>query len=141
MVVVYEVRHKGKVIVAYGNEEEAEQKRKYLADLCHDNSFTVKKVKKNPFSMIGFSDYSHGLTGDYQEEQPPKRVRYLFLMRPPMPGAFPREGLQEIGYDEGFAPSGHHVWGWAEYNRELTEKEIRDYELERAQEGGNHGVV
>ena len=81
--------------------------------------------------MIGFSDYSHGLTGDYQEEQPPERVRYLFLMRPPMPGAFPRDGLQEIGFDEGQTLSGHHYWGWAEYDRELTKKEVFDYELER----------
>ena len=56
--------------------------------------------------------------------------RYLFLMRPPAPGAFPRDGLQEIGFDEGYAHSGHHYWGWADYNRKLTAEEIWNYELE-----------
>jgi len=37
-------------------------------------------------------------------------VRYYFLLRPPMPGAMPREGLTEVGFDEGQAPSGHFYW-------------------------------
>ena len=58
------------------------------------------------------------------------RVRYALLMRPPQPGAIPREGLKEIKSIEGYAPSGHHAWGWAEYDRYLTDDEIKHYELE-----------
>lgn len=58
------------------------------------------------------------------------RERYATLYRPPMPGAIPREGLLEVGFDEITAPSGHHAWGWAEYNHKLSETEIRLYELE-----------
>lgn len=58
------------------------------------------------------------------------RVRYALLMRPPAPGAMPREGLVEMKDIEGHAPSGHHAWGWIEYDRFLTDQEIRDYELE-----------
>ena len=58
------------------------------------------------------------------------KVRYATLMRPPQPGAIPRIGLQEIHECEFFAPSGHHAWGWAEYNRRLTDEEISEYELE-----------
>ena len=58
------------------------------------------------------------------------RARYATLMRPPMPGAVPRKGLLEMKEIEGNAPSGHHAWGWAEYDRFLTGEEIRDYELE-----------
>lgn len=57
-------------------------------------------------------------------------VRYATLMRPPMPGAIPREGLLQIKDIEGYTPTKHHAWGWAEYNRYLTEEEIRHYELE-----------
>lgn len=57
-------------------------------------------------------------------------ARYALLMRPPMPGAMPREGLMECREISGTTPGGHHAWGWAEYNRRLTEKEISDYELE-----------
>ena len=60
-------------------------------------------------------------------------VRYYFLMRPPMPGAMPREGLTEVGFDEGQAPSGHFSWGWAEYNRELTAEEVSHYDLEKGE--------
>ena len=56
--------------------------------------------------------------------------RYLFLLRPPTPGAMPKNGLKEIGFDEGFAPSGHHYWGWAEYDRELSEEDVEYYDLE-----------
>lgn len=57
-------------------------------------------------------------------------ARYAFLMRPPMPGAMPREGLMECREISGTAPSGHHAWGWAEYNRRLTDEEISHYDLE-----------
>ena len=58
------------------------------------------------------------------------RVRYALLMRPPVPGAVPRDGLLETKEIEGTAPSGHHAWGWAEYNRFLSEREKADYDLE-----------
>ncbi len=57
-------------------------------------------------------------------------VRYAFLMRPPMPGAMPREGLLECKEIRGTAPSGHHAWGWADYDRQLSPEEIQNYELE-----------
>lgn len=42
----------------------------------------------------------------------------------------PRKGLiQTIGRHFN-APSGHKAWGWAEYNRPLTDEEISEYELE-----------
>lgn len=57
-------------------------------------------------------------------------ARYAFLMRPPMPGAMPKQGLIECKDIQGTAPSGHRAWGWADYNRLLSEKEVSDYELE-----------
>ena len=56
--------------------------------------------------------------------------RYALLMRPPAPGAYPRENLNCVCFEEKPAPSGHHSWGWAEYSHPLTEKQISDYELE-----------
>lgn len=56
--------------------------------------------------------------------------RYALLMRPPMPGAIPRQGLLEVKAINGICPSGHSAWGWAEYDRELTDEEIKHYELE-----------
>ena len=57
---------------------------------------------------------------------------YYTLFRPPMIGAIPRHGLTEIDdFDERkFVPSiGREAWGKVTYNRELTNKEISDYEL------------
>ena len=57
---------------------------------------------------------------------------YLCLMRPPELGAIPREGLVQCDYKDGYsAESGHHYWGRAVYERELTEEEVRHYDLER----------
>lgn len=58
------------------------------------------------------------------------RWRYATLMRPPGPGAVPRDGWVDCCFDEGCAPSGHHYWGWVEYNHPLTDKQVHDYELE-----------
>lgn len=56
--------------------------------------------------------------------------RYGTLMRPPGPGAVPRRGLLNVKNTHQTAPSGHKMWGWAEYNRPLTDEEISEYELE-----------
>ena len=60
-----------------------------------------------------------------------KTYRYATLMRPPGLGACPMEGLIRCCYIEGYAPSGHHYWGWCDYNRRLTDKEVSDYEMEQ----------
>lgn len=58
-------------------------------------------------------------------------ARYATLLRPPGPGAVPCDGLIQCGYTEGYTPSRHHAWGWADYNRELTPEEVRHYDLEK----------
>lgn len=59
-----------------------------------------------------------------------KVYRYYCQFRPPMPGAIPRDGLVNIGdYDYPQSFDGISAWGFAEYNRPLTDKEISDYEL------------
>ena len=59
-----------------------------------------------------------------------KVYRYYCRFRPPMPGGIPREGLVHTGeYDYPQTFNGVGAWGVAEYDRELTEKEIDDYEL------------
>ena len=55
---------------------------------------------------------------------------YLCLMRPPMPGAVPRDGLTHCEEKDDYSISGHHYWGRVVYNRKLTEDEIRHYDLE-----------
>ena len=52
-----------------------------------------------------------------------ENVRYICTMRPPDPGAVPREGLTDASFEEGFTRSGRHFWGIVEYNRHLTEEE------------------
>ena len=66
------------------------------------------------------------LTADYKEQW-----AYMCLMRPPMPGAIPRDGLDYVDFKEGNSLSGHHYWGHAIYNRELTQEEGNHYELEK----------
>ena len=59
-----------------------------------------------------------------------KVYRYYCSYRPPMPGAIPRKGLVRVAsYDYKQSISGRGAWGFVEYDRELTEKEIVDYEL------------
>lgn len=58
--------------------------------------------------------------------------RYYCPMRPPAPGAIPNDGLVSIqsnNYRTYDANAGREVWGYVEYNRLLSRKEIRNYEL------------
>lgn len=58
--------------------------------------------------------------------------RYYCKYRPPMPGSVPKQGLVNIGaYDwpQKFDGIPCGVWGYVEYSRRLTEREIADYEL------------
>ena len=59
-----------------------------------------------------------------------KVYRYYCRLRPPMPGGIPRDGLVRIAdFDWPQSFAGVTAWGWIECSRELTEKEISDYEL------------
>lgn len=56
--------------------------------------------------------------------------RYYCKLRPPMPGGIPRDGLvRTASFDYPQTFNGVGGWGWAEYSRPLTEKEIADHEL------------
>ena len=59
-----------------------------------------------------------------------EKYAYLCLMRPPTPGAVPKDGLDSVDFREGKSLSGHHYWGHAIYNRKLSEKEMDHYDLE-----------
>ena len=59
-----------------------------------------------------------------------KAYRYYCLYRPPMPGAIPRLGLLRIAsYDYKQCIGGIGTWGFAEYDRPLTDAEVNQYEL------------
>jgi len=56
--------------------------------------------------------------------------RYYCRLRPPMPGAIPRDGLvRTADFDWPQSFNGVAAWGWAEYDRELSAGEVADYEL------------
>ena len=61
--------------------------------------------------------------------------RYLCTQREPAPGAVPAHPIN-VDYDQYQTedPGGHvvYVWGAVEYDRELTQQEICDYELMEA---------
>lgn len=58
--------------------------------------------------------------------------KYYLLYRPAAPGTIPKNGLENIvNYDNRQYEStiNRDVWGYVEYTRPLTEKEIASYEL------------
>ena len=54
---------------------------------------------------------------------------YKTLLRPPGPGAVPREGLIRTDETESWFGS-QHYWGHAVYNRRLTKEETEHYDME-----------
>lgn len=61
--------------------------------------------------------------------------RYYCPVEPPVPGNIPRGVIRIVVADDGemVDEEGHVIkaWGFVEYNRQLTDKEINDYELDR----------
>lgn len=58
--------------------------------------------------------------------------RYYSRLRPVGPGTYPKDGAQAIhNYDrrQYVEDAGCEVWGYIDYDRELTEKETEGYEL------------
>ena len=57
--------------------------------------------------------------------------RYFMTQRPPCPGAQPRRGLVNISEldPDSDTPGIGRAYALLEYDRELTEAEVRDYEL------------
>ena len=58
--------------------------------------------------------------------------RYYSRMRPIGPGCCPRRGMVDVqNYDRRkyVKDAGTFVWGHIDYDRELTDREIRAYEL------------
>lgn len=73
-----------------------------------------------------------GLDDDEPEQEESGPFRYYLPYRPPMPGAIPKDGIvQMFSADHRKKMDGcdRPVWGWVEYDRKLTRKEIDDYEL------------
>lgn len=61
--------------------------------------------------------------------------KYYSTQRPIMLGGCPKRGLVEFyNYDrrEMVKEIGREAWGYVFYNRELTEEEIKEYELVKA---------
>ena len=57
-------------------------------------------------------------------------IKYYALLRPVSIGTQPARGFMDfINYDERTEVDGRMVWAELYYNRELTEKEMKDYDL------------
>ena len=62
-------------------------------------------------------------------------IKYYALLRPVSIGTQPTKGFMDfINYDERTEVDGKMVWAELYYNRELTEKEMKDYDLVKAKE-------
>lgn len=56
------------------------------------------------------------------------KYRYYMTQRPPGPGCQPAKGMINADFNTG-RMEGHRIWGYVEYDRQLTSEEINDYEL------------
>ena len=58
-----------------------------------------------------------------------KTYTYYCRLRPPAPGCQPRKGLLKIDFNEVII-QGREYWGSVTYNRQLTENELYNYDLD-----------
>lgn len=55
--------------------------------------------------------------------------RYYLTMRPPSIGTHPKGSVNTVAFDRLERFDEFMAWGYVEYDRPLTEKEVCDYEL------------
>jgi len=59
-------------------------------------------------------------------------IKYYSIMRPVSIGTHPKNGMMDfINYDTRTEVNGRMVWAELYYNRELTQKEMEDFEIVR----------
>ena len=59
--------------------------------------------------------------------------KYYSILRPVSIGTHPKNGMEDfINYDTRTEINGHMVWAELYYSRELTQKELEDYEMVKA---------
>lgn len=59
-------------------------------------------------------------------------IKYYSLLRPVSIGTHPKNGMEDfINYDTRMEVNGHMVWAELYYSRELTQKEMEDFEMIR----------
>lgn len=66
-----------------------------------------------------------------------KRYVYYMLMRPPMPGAMPKDGLEDMndfGDKMYVREINREAWGKLIYKRRLSDEEVWNWELMRGKE-------
>lgn len=56
-----------------------------------------------------------------------KKFTYYCRLRPPTPGAIPKDGIVEV-VDKKVVKNNIEYWGYVIYNRELTKKELYQYQ-------------
>lgn len=67
--------------------------------------------------------------------------KYYSVMRPVSIGTHPKNGMMDfINYDTRTEVNGRMVWAELYYNRELTQKEMEDFEMEKGQGVFNNGL-
>lgn len=59
-----------------------------------------------------------------------KTYKYYCRLRPPTPGAIPKKGLVEVSNKE-LIYNNLECYGYCIYDRELTDKEVWEYDLEK----------
>lgn len=62
-------------------------------------------------------------------------IKYYSLLRPVSIGTHPKNGMEDfINYDTRTEVNGRMVWAELYYSRELTQKELEDFEMIREEE-------
>lgn len=128
------------------NNDQAPARGLFFSASCGIMRFTSGKWpgRSNLLSILGWGLAFAGLfflaivyRCGIMDGTPRERIvmhRYYLTQRPPGIGCQP-EGFIEVEWFVGriFVPSiGREAWGYVEYDRKLTEKEITDYELTEA---------
>lgn len=73
--------------------------------------------------------------------------KYWSTQRPVVPGTFPKPNENKVTFIHNFddrmfcSPINRRAWGWIEYEKELSEKEWKDYELIPEPGQGSEWVV
>ena len=115
--------------------EELRRARQKITDAAN-NSYTRKHYgdESKPYLWYckGIRDACWAIDAMIEElESKNKNIvyRYACRLRPPGPGAVPKDGLIYCNCNEieGYE---HHYWGYCEYDHQLSDEDMKHYDLD-----------
>ena len=117
----------------YCNDCEQFTDTQQSVDLKHKNNDLLKAMEEMQKELDLYKKFiaQYNATKEFKKFKDEQNTHtYYYRLRPPSPGCQPKQGLLETNNKE-IEYNNRKYWGYAVYDRELSDKELYEYDLDK----------